>query len=135
MTETKTVEAQEKAILTPENKPSIYDHTAATPYIITPIKELQEIESYVHHWEVKEWSLLPDKAQGPYFEVAGFKWRVLLFPRGNNQREMASVYLEVEPLAGTDSSKDWSVCAQFGIVISDPTDPTSYYSNSSPSIL
>ena len=47
--------------------------------------------------------------------------RVLFFPWGNNQKECSSAYIEAIPLP--DAPSDWYVCAQFAIVIYNPTNP------------
>lgn len=57
--------------------------------------------------------------------------RVLLFPKGNSQHEMMSVYLEViMDNKSEDYTKDWSVCGQFAVVISNPDDPKQFFTNS-----
>lgn len=48
--------------------------------------------------------------------------RILFFPWGNNQKENSSAYLEVIP--PENSPQDWYVCAQFSIVMYNPTNPT-----------
>jgi hypothetical protein len=53
--------------------------------------------------------------------------RTLLFPKGNGQHEMASIYLEV--VQNQDQKKDWAICGQFAIVISDPSNPKHFFSN------
>ena len=52
--------------------------------------------------------------------------RILFFPWGNNQRECCSAYLEAIPPEG--SPADWYVCAQFAIVMYNPTNPTKHRS-------
>ena len=50
---------------------------------------------------------------------------ILLFPRGNNQHDQLSAYLEFADLR--DEAKDANeiyACAQFIIVASPPSDPT-----------
>lgn len=47
--------------------------------------------------------------------------RVLFFPWGNNQKECSSAYIEAIP--PPDAPSDWYVCAQFAIVIYNPTNP------------
>jgi hypothetical protein len=57
--------------------------------------------------------------------------RVLLFPKGNSQHEMMSVYLEVVMDTKSEGyKKDWSVCGQFSVVISNPDNPKHYFTNS-----
>jgi ubiquitin carboxyl-terminal hydrolase 7 len=47
-----------------------------------------------------------------------------MFPWGNNQKDCLSAYLEVVP--PPNPPKDWSVCAQFSIVMWNPTNPTKH---------
>lgn len=58
--------------------------------------------------------------------------RILLFPRGNNQRESVSIYLEVADPASHGLPDDWHVCAQFSLVLSNPEDSTNFYANRKP---
>ncbi|CAO3595063.1 unnamed protein product [Absidia cylindrospora] len=66
--------------------------------------------------------MLSDSVRGPVFEVGGHKWNVLLFPRGNNQNECASLYLEFSD--AKNGPPDNYACAQFMICLSRPSDPT-----------
>lgn len=52
---------------------------------------------------------------------------ILLFPRGNNQNELLSVYLEYAELR-ENPSPDVYACAQFVIALSPPSDPTRFAS-------
>lgn len=56
-----------------------------------------------------------------------FDRRILLFPKGNGQHDQMSIYLEVVPEEGV--VKDWSICGQFAVVISQPTNPKYFFSN------
>lgn len=47
--------------------------------------------------------------------------RILFFPWGNNQKDHSSIYLEVFP--SENSPSDWHICAQFAIVMYNPTNP------------
>ncbi|KAG1146277.1 hypothetical protein G6F37_001340 [Rhizopus arrhizus] len=106
---------------------SIYDIDDVLPTVLPIYKELEQIDLQVHHWEIKDWSTLDQRTHGPIFEVGGHKWRILLFPKGNGQHEMMSIYLEVVPEEGLE--KDWSICGQFAIVISHPTNSKHFFSN------
>ncbi|KAI9493559.1 hypothetical protein BDB00DRAFT_883062 [Zychaea mexicana] len=55
--------------------------------------------------------------------------RVLMFPKGNNQSEAVSIYLEIADPSGHGLPDDWHVCAQFTLALSHPDDPTNYYSS------
>jgi len=50
--------------------------------------------------------------------------RILYFPWGNNQKECSSAYIEALP--PDDSPSDWHICAQFALVIWNPTNPTKH---------
>ena len=54
----------------------------------------------------------------------------MLFPKGNNQKKSVSVYLEIANPKEHGIADGWHTCAQFALAISNPEDPTSYYSNS-----
>ncbi|KAI8081535.1 uncharacterized protein BX664DRAFT_340645 [Halteromyces radiatus] len=82
------------------------------------------IETNCQQWEITDWAGLPERVQGPIFTVGGYRWNVLLFPRGNNQREAVSVYLEFSD--AKSGNPDNYACAQFVICISKPSDPTFY---------
>ncbi|EIE78675.1 hypothetical protein RO3G_03379 [Rhizopus delemar RA 99-880] len=55
--------------------------------------------------------------------------RILLFPRGNNQKKAFSFYLEVADPKDGSLADDWHVCAEFAVAISNPKDTTNYFSN------
>lgn len=55
---------------------------------------------------------------------------MLLFPKGNSQHEMVSVYLEVVVDNKKVEGEEWSVCGQFAVVISHPDDPKHFFTNS-----
>lgn len=56
--------------------------------------------------------------------------RILLFPRGNNQKKAFSFYLEVADPKDGSLADDWHICAEFAVAISNPKDTTNYFSNS-----
>jgi ubiquitin carboxyl-terminal hydrolase 7 len=55
-------------------------------------------------------------------EIKLINRRILYFPWGNNQKECSSAYFEAIP--PENAPADWYVCAQFAIVIWNPTNPT-----------
>ena len=81
-----------------------------------------EAESY-HTWHIEKWRQLSRREHGPVFECAGFPWRVLFFPFGN-QVESVSFYLEhgFDP----EPPPDWYACVQFALVLWNPKDPSIY---------
>ncbi|KAH0446021.1 hypothetical protein IEQ34_025144 [Dendrobium chrysotoxum] len=86
----------------------------------------QEEEDFkVLHWDITNWGTLEKRITGPEFECGGHRWRILLFPFGNSNgqpNDMVSVYLDYADPKG--SPEGWHVCAQFALVISNPSDPS-----------
>ncbi|KAK9471279.1 uncharacterized protein V1510DRAFT_420556 [Dipodascopsis tothii] len=90
-----------------------------------PLDELEvETEAY-SIWNIDSWKKLEKKLHGPAFKCGDFEWRVLLFPAGNNSDHM-SMYLECSAPPGYETPDEWAVCAQFGLVLSNVSDPTVY---------
>lgn len=86
-----------------------------------------EIE-FVHDWEIDDWKGLPTKLHSPAFEGGGFVWKLYLFPEGNNTSSV-SIYLACAPQGQDPAAPDkdgpsWACCAQFGIVMWNPNDPS-----------
>ncbi|CAO3609348.1 unnamed protein product [Cunninghamella echinulata] len=108
------------------------DSSATSDKPTKPIKYniLDVEEEVLYHWNIADWKGLETKSRSPKFQVGGYSWHILLFPKGNNQNESVSAYLEVaDPLENEEHSEGWHVCAQFALVISNPQDPTNFYSN------
>ncbi|CAG8620867.1 1600_t:CDS:10 [Paraglomus brasilianum] len=75
-----------------------------------------------HTWHVTGWKSLDKRITGPEFEAGGWKWRILLFPFGNNNTETVSIYLDfADP---KDAQPGWHACVQFALVLWNPEDPT-----------
>ncbi|KAL5101398.1 hypothetical protein RYX36_005725 [Vicia faba] len=55
------------------------------------------------------------KLYSDVFEVGGYKWRVLIFPKGNNVMDHLSVYLEIANSAKLLSG--WSSYAEFSLIV------------------
>ncbi|KAJ1404792.1 TRAF-like [Sesbania bispinosa] len=65
-------------------------------------------------WTINDFSRLPEKVYSSSFFVGGHKWRILLFPKGNNV-DYLSMYLDV-----TDSETmphGWSRPAHFSLAV------------------
>ncbi|KAF9649119.1 hypothetical protein BDM02DRAFT_3186537 [Thelephora ganbajun] len=89
------------------------------------VKEFQ-----VFHWKLQGWKKLGRKLTSPEFDCGGYKWKILLFPFGNLNDppgDVVSVYLDSANTKGM--GKDWHVCAQLALVISNPQYPTIYTAN------
>ncbi|KAI8150412.1 cysteine proteinase [Fennellomyces sp. T-0311] len=89
------------------------------------------IDTKIYHWNITNWRSLAEREQSPVFEVGGHKWNVLLFPRGNNQHEQLSIYLEYADIREGDTDPDVYACAQFIIAVSPPSQPTLFTSQAS----
>ncbi|CAI9094723.1 OLC1v1030510C1 [Oldenlandia corymbosa var. corymbosa] len=71
-------------------------------------------------WTIENFSLSRRKLISPEFSVAGYNWRLLVFPRGNLPDGFLSMYLAV-----SDSSSlpyGWSFCAKFTLAVVDQFD-------------
>ncbi|KAH7100994.1 ICP0-binding domain of ubiquitin-specific protease 7-domain-containing protein [Auriculariales sp. MPI-PUGE-AT-0066] len=86
--------------------------------------EIREITTF--HWKVENWSNLQGKVVSPIFECGGHRWRLLLFPRGNDagQDGFVSLYLDCPSVVGAPEGSH--ACAQLALVISNVSDPTTY---------
>lgn len=63
---------------------------------------------------------------GPEFEAGGWKWRILLFPFGNNKSNEVSIYLDfVDPEMAPIG---WHCCVQFSLILWNPEEPEHYVS-------
>ncbi|CAG8477220.1 23929_t:CDS:10 [Racocetra persica] len=78
-------------------------------------------------WQITNWRSLEKRTTGPEFEAGGWKWRILLFPSGNNNLDVVSIYLDFADLKGAPAG--WHCCAQFALVLWNPEDPTFYVSH------
>ncbi|GMI80518.1 hypothetical protein HRI_001721100 [Hibiscus trionum] len=74
-------------------------------------------------WRIQNFSSFKKhrKLYSENFTVDGNKWRILIFPKGNNVRHL-SIYLDVADSAILPSG--WSRFAQFGFAVIDQIDPT-----------
>lgn len=94
-------------------------------------QELPDVETadeVVHTWHIKDWKSLAQKEHGAVFQCGGVPWKILFFPFGNNS-DYASLYLEHGYEEDTQPA-NWSACAQFLLVLSNPNDPSIYISQS-----
>ncbi|KAI8097769.1 uncharacterized protein BX664DRAFT_86528 [Halteromyces radiatus] len=115
-------------------KYSVFDDKECLPHILPSLQDLEIIDTGVSHWNIKDWKHLDNRCHGPIFKVGQYSWRVLLYPKGNGIKDMVSIYLEALPENNNNDNEtpdDWYVCAQFGLVISNPEDPTNYYASHS----
>ncbi|CAG8473227.1 8493_t:CDS:10 [Acaulospora morrowiae] len=84
-----------------------------------------EIEDFQYStWQINGWRNLEKRMTGPEFDAGGWKWRILLFPFGNNNVEAVSIYLDFADPKGAPAG--WHSCVQFALVLWNPEDPTHY---------
>ncbi|CAB4395464.1 unnamed protein product [Rhizophagus irregularis] len=84
-----------------------------------------EIEEFNYNtWHIKNWQHLDKSITGPEFEVGGWKWRILLFPFGNNNQDTVSIYLDFVDPKGAPAG--WHSCVQFALVLCNAEDPTQF---------
>lgn len=110
-----------------QTAPSADDYSAMTARLL-PADEYEEIEVGHFTWEISGYRTLDKKVYSPTFTVGGHPWQILLFPYGNQHGDHVSMYLETG--YPKDREDDWSVCAQFAIVMHNPNSPTTYYEHS-----
>lgn len=77
------------------------------------------LERFAYEWKIENVSKLSDKVESPVFEVAGIKFNVLFFPRGNNlQDSSVSIFLNCQTIS---DNEDAEVCAEFALTLRHPT--------------
>ncbi|KAJ3084594.1 hypothetical protein HK100_009271, partial [Physocladia obscura] len=112
----------------PQSLPKLSDIDA----ILTPPAAGLAVEaSMVHRWDITNWKSIRStkKSYSPEFVFNGSKWRILLFPNGNNNTDALSVFLDSIDAAEHGSDDTWHLCIQFAIAISNPDDDEVYKHN------
>ncbi|GEQ67335.1 hypothetical protein JCM33374_g999 [Metschnikowia sp. JCM 33374] len=101
--------------------------------LMKPIPDYPTKDSAHFVWEIKDWSSArkENKLSSPPFECGGYKWSILLFPRGNS--DVVSLYMEPHPPVDEDgtTNPDWYICAQFALDMWNPLHPESHYPSGS----
>ncbi|ORX47578.1 cysteine proteinase [Piromyces finnis] len=88
-------------------------------------------ESY-YEWVIEDWDKLIEKKEySPEFIIGGYKWRILLFPRGNTEREFVSAFLDNLDVKEENASENSHVCAKFVLSIRNYNDYTVFSSKPS----
>ncbi|KAI8347676.1 hypothetical protein BD560DRAFT_493139 [Blakeslea trispora] len=125
-----TGEPKPNSITGTTNPPlSVTDEKAMFKAIFPENSELETESEGSYRWHIKDWKSLETRSHSPVFYINGFPWRILLFPKGNNQKKAISIYLEVASPEENGIEENWHTCAQFALAISHPEDPTNYCSN------
>ncbi|KAI8854157.1 cysteine proteinase [Chytridium lagenaria] len=79
-----------------------------------------EVEHHlVYKWHIESWNALKTqkKAYSPDFVCGGAKWRVLLFPNGNQQGDTISIFLDSIDAGNVPKNTNWHVCAHFALAL------------------
>ncbi|CAG8829139.1 8530_t:CDS:2, partial [Racocetra persica] len=83
-----------------------------------------EIEDFQHYtWQITGWGNLDEWVISPEFIAGGWRWRILLYPFGNNNVDFVSIYLDT---ATNGAPNGWHSCAQFALTLWNSEDPTLY---------
>lgn len=121
----------------PKTYPLANDFDALAAKLMKPIEDYPVEESTHYVWEIKDWALLlkQDKVRSPTFKCGKFEWNILLFPRGNGNHNVVSIYIEPHPpideVTGKPLDENWYVCAQFGLDFWNPDHPDAHFPNQS----
>ncbi|KAG9295196.1 hypothetical protein G9A89_006177 [Geosiphon pyriformis] len=101
----------------------VTDYEALANKILTDMGT--EVEDFQYHtWTINGWKTLDKRITGPEFEAGGWKWRILLFPFGNNNTDTVSIYLDFADPKGAPAG--WHSCVHFALVLWNPEDPSEY---------
>ncbi|KAJ3105715.1 hypothetical protein HDU97_007692 [Phlyctochytrium planicorne] len=78
----------------------------------------------VYRWAIPSWNDLKTqkKAYSPDFECGGAKWRVLLFPTGNQNVDTMSIFLDSVDAASIPKTSNWHICVQFALALTNYED-------------
>ncbi|KAJ3218779.1 hypothetical protein HDU67_004027 [Dinochytrium kinnereticum] len=91
-----------------------------------------EVEhSLVYRWQIPSWNALKSqkKAFSPDFVCGGAKWRVLLFPNGNQQPDNLSAFLDSIDATTVPKTSNWHICAQFALALTNFEDDSVFKSS------
>ncbi|KXL41610.1 hypothetical protein M433DRAFT_6726 [Acidomyces richmondensis BFW] len=105
--------------------PLATDFEAMKERFMPQYPDLETEAEAVFTWDITNWRQLPKRTHGPVFHCAGHPWRILFFPAGNAASESVSFYLE-QGFEDEKPPEDWYACAQFMLVLHNPTDPSIY---------
>ncbi|RIB11625.1 TRAF-like protein [Gigaspora rosea] len=109
----------------------IIDPTIANKFMPDDGNLGYEIEDFQYYtWRITGWNGLEKRITSPEFAVGGWKWRILLFPLGNeyrNSEDNVSIYLDFADPKGAPAG--WHSCVQFALLLWNPEDQTSNVSH------
>jgi len=74
-------------------------------------------------WVIDDWEkLIERKEYSPEFAVGGYRWRLLLFPKGNTEKEYLSIFLDNLDVKDENATEETHVCAKFVLSIRNYND-------------
>ncbi|KAM3320799.1 ubiquitin C-terminal hydrolase 12-like isoform X1 [Capsicum chacoense] len=91
------------------------ESTRFTASTVAP-QDVDDAESTRFTWTVDNFSTLNVKLYSDVFSVGGCKWRILMFPKGNDTNHL-SIYLDEADAASLPSG--WSSYAEFSLAVLD----------------
>lgn len=111
----------ESTVSSPRTEPSVSSPITSPPVLPFPesgelvVEAEGEFRWTLHHYSEQ------GKTYSDSFYIGKHKWRVLVYPRGNEPHEGQALSLYVA-IDGAEEA-DWAVCAQLLISIENPTNP------------
>jgi len=87
-------------------------------------KNVEILDKKVYKWTIPQWSVALDreKLYSKTFEVGGFKWKLLLFPKGVTGNNIVSVFLYSVDANDENCPNNWYACSHFGLALANPQD-------------
>ncbi|CAD6256634.1 unnamed protein product [Miscanthus lutarioriparius] len=129
-----TVEHEDEEMLVPAQEVAAADTDAAQPMeVVAQTEVVSTAESHPVEdprtsrftWTIENFTRFNGKKHySEVFVVGGFKWRVLIFPKGNNVDHF-SMYLDVADSANLPSG--WSRYAQFSLAVVNQIQPNTQH--------
>ncbi|XP_047253120.1 ubiquitin C-terminal hydrolase 12-like isoform X2 [Capsicum annuum] len=100
----------------PTKRPEPHEVTPTDTASTVAPQDVDDAESTRFTWTVDNFSTLNVKLYSDVFSVGGCKWRILMFPKGNNTNHL-SIYLDAADAASLPSG--WSSYAEFSLAVLD----------------
>ncbi|RIB08236.1 hypothetical protein C2G38_2212161 [Gigaspora rosea] len=88
--------------------------------------EVEDFQFYT--WNITGWSYLEGRVTSPEFVAGGWSWRILLYPLGNIDNDVVSIFLE--SVDRNIAPNGWHSCVQFAFALWNPEDPKKFVYNS-----
>jgi len=108
------------------------DDTNSQTYYFEELKRLMENDTAVadkvvaegfYEWPIEDWdSLIEKKEYSPEFKIGSYRWRILLFPKGNTESEFVSAFLDNLDVKDEGADESAHVCAKFVLSIRNYND-------------